>query len=250
MRADRDDATMRRMTNAAQTRVACHAPDGRKASPRAPRSWARRASWVVLALLAGCGTTEFEARPTIPEPLVTKIPLVVGVYVPAEFRDKVYKEKRDGGDYSIAIGKAQSEAFLRLMGALFERVVTVDAADAGARTDPQIRGVIEPVLEDVAFVTPVESGTDAYAVSLRYRINGYRPDGQVIDSWVFTGYGAAASESMLGGGTEVLKKALHLAMRDAAAKLATEFREQAMIRGLLPAESMPQAPVEVTPPPP
>jgi hypothetical protein len=98
----------------------------------------------------------------------------------------------------------------------------------------------------------VDSGSDAYAVSLRYRVTGYKPDGEVIDSWTYTGYGAAANRSMLGGGSAVLKKAVQLAMRDAAAKLATEFREQAVVRGLLPEvpASAPEAPVEVAPPPP
>jgi len=213
---------------------------------------ARAATGFAFALLCGCGPTRFEVQPSIPTPLVTKIPVVVGLYMAPEFRDKVYEEKRDGGDYAIALGKAQSEGFGRLMDAMFDRVIPVAATDAGARTDPLIRGVIEPVLEDFAFVTPVDSGSDVYAVSLKYRISGYRPDGQVIDSWSFTGYGAAANESMLGGGSEVLKKAVQLAMRDAAAKLATEFREQAVVRGLLPAVPgpVPEAPVEVAPPPP
>jgi len=206
----------------------------------------RRTTWLALALLSGCGATEFEAQPSIPTPLVEKIPAIVGVYIAPEFRDKVYKEEHDGGDYSITIGKAQADGFMRLMEAMFDRVIAVDATDAGARTDPQIRGVIEPVLEDFAFVTPTDSGSDVYAVSLRYRVTGYRPDGQVIDSWNYTGYGAAVSEGMLGSGAEPLKKAVHLAMRDAAAKLATELREQAVVRGLLPAEAAPVAPVEVT----
>lgn len=216
------------------------------------RAVALAATSFACALLAGCGPTRFEAQSSIPTPLITRIPVVVGLYIAPEFRDKVYEEERDGGDYSIAIGKAQSEGFVRLMDAMFERVVPVAATDAGASTDPQIRGVIEPVLEDFAFVTPVDSGSDVYAVSLKYRITGYRPDGQVIDSWTFTGYGAAANTSMLGGGSEVLRKAVQLAMRDAAAKLATEFRDQAVVRGLLPAVPgpAPEVPVEVAPPPP
>ena len=50
-----------------------------------------------------------------------------------EFRDKVYQEKRDGGDYSIAIGKAQSEGFARLMDAMFDRVVPVAATRRASR---------------------------------------------------------------------------------------------------------------------
>lgn len=228
-----------------------HAAAGHRCAAR--RAAARAAAWPAFALLAGCAATQFEAQPNIPTPLVTKIPAIVGVYISPEFRDKVYTEKRDGGNYSIAIGKAQAEGFMRLMDAMFDRVVPVAATDAGAHTDPQIRGVIEPVLEEFAFVTPVDSGSEVYAASLKYRFNGYRPDGQVIDSWTFTGYGAAAGEGLLSSGSDALKKAVQLAMRDAAAKLATEFREQAVVRGLLPAAPgalASEAPVEVAPPPP
>jgi hypothetical protein len=218
-----------------------------RTSGAAPRL--RWACWPLLALLAGCGTTEFEARPTIPAPLVEKIPAVIGVYMAPEFRDKVYREEREGADVAIALGKAQTEGFMRLLDAMFLRVVPVTSTDAGARTDPEIRGVLEPVLEDVAFVTPTDSGADVYAVSLKYRVSGYKPDGQFTDSWTFTGYGAAAVGNMLGIGTEALQKATQLAMRDAGARLATELREQAIVRGLLSADSRAPVPEETPAPP-
>jgi hypothetical protein len=218
-----------------------------RTSGAAPRL--RWACWPLLALLAGCGTTEFEARPTIPAPLVDKIPVVIGVYMAPEFREKVYREEREGADVAIALGKAQTEGFMRLLDAMFLRVVPVTSTDAGARTDPEIRGVLEPVLEDVAFVTPTDSGADVYAVSLKYRVSGYKPDGQFTDSWTFTGYGAAAVGNMLGIGTEALQKATQLAMRDAGARLATELREQAIVRGLLSADSRTPVPEETPAPP-
>jgi hypothetical protein len=108
--------------------------------------------------------------------------------------------------------------------------------------------VIEPVLEDFAFVTPADSGTDVYAVSLKYRVNGYKPDGQFTESWSFTGYGAAASGGLLGSSTEALQKATQLALRDAGARLVTELREQAIVRGLMPADATTPA-TELPPPP-
>jgi hypothetical protein len=106
------------------------------------------------------------------------------------------------------------------------------------------------VLEDVAFVTPGESGADGYAASLRYRIDAYRPGGELADSWTFTGYGAAESGA-LSSGTKALQAALNLAMRDAAAKLVAEFREQALARGLLPEDAEPPPPpAEIAQPPP
>jgi hypothetical protein len=46
-----------------------------------------------------------------------------------------------------------------------------------------------------------------------------------------------------------LQRATTLAMRDAGAKLVTEFREQAIVRGLLPAGLEAEAPLEVQLPP-
>jgi hypothetical protein len=228
---------------------------GRPGARRMSRPWRPSlAAWIALPLalsltLAGCGTRQFEAQTSIPAPLVTRIPAVVGVHVPVEFSEAVHKEKREGTDYEIMIGKAQSAAFQRLMGAMFTRVVPVASIEPGAVTDPEVRGVLEPVLEDFAFITPSDAGTGLYAVSLKYRINAYSPAGQLVESWTFTGYGVQASSAMPTTGTESLRQATALAMRDAGAKLAAEFREQAIARGLLD-ETAPETPAEVQPPEP
>jgi hypothetical protein len=210
--------------------------------------WLRWLPLSGLVLLAGCGTTQFETESVIPPPLVTRIPVVVGVRVSPEFRTAVHREKRDGAEYEIAIGKAQADGFDRLLQAMFERVVPVPAIEAGAVTDPDVRGVFEPVLEDFSFVTPRDTGTSLYAVSLKYRINAYTPAGKAVDSWTFTGYGAQAGSSMPGQGKVALQQAASLAMRDAGAKIAVEFREQAIVRGLIDQDA-PLAEVEVQPPP-
>jgi hypothetical protein len=191
-------------------------------------------------------TTRFEPKPSIPTPLVVRIPAVVGIYMSPDFRTKVYAEERDGAKYEVALGKAQSEGFERLMNAMFTRTVTVPGTDAGARTDPQIRGVLEPILEDYSFVTPRDAGARIFAVSLKYRINGYDPAGKMFESWTFTGYGSVAAPTLPGSSAEPLQEATGLAMRDAGAKLAAEFKDAAIARGLIPAEGV-AAPAEVTP---
>jgi hypothetical protein len=187
----------------------------------------------MAGLLAGCGTTQFEAESVIPQPLVTRIPVVVGVHVPPAFREAVHREKRNGVEYVIAVGRAQADGFDRLMNAMFVRVVPVASREAGAVADPEVRAVFEPVLVDLSFVTPLDTGTQLYAVSLKYRINAYTPAGEAIDAWAFTGYGAQAGGSLPGQGKPALQQAARLAMRDAAAKIAVEFREQAIVRGLI-----------------
>ena len=212
----------------------------------------RRPVWLLLPALllaAGCTPTRFEAQPVIPEPLVVRIPVVVGVHVPQAFREAVHQEKRDGAEVTILIGKAQTHGFERLMNAMFDRVVPLASPELAAATDAQIRGVFEPVLEEFSFVTPRDTGTPLYAVSLRYRINAYTPDGRLVDSWSFTGYGAQSSGSAPGQGKEALRQAAALAMRDAGARIAVEFREQAIVRGLIEADPPPAPPAGTQPPP-
>jgi hypothetical protein len=201
---------------------------------------------VLLALVA-CTPTRFETTSDVPAPLIAKIPVVIGVHLPLEFREKVYEEKREGGGrYTIGLGKAQTAGFMRILDAMFARVVPVDSPASAAATDKEIRGVLQPTLDDYAFVTPVDSGTPMYAASLRYTVRLYSPTGQLSESWSFTGYGTQAASAMPGKGDDALQMATKLAMRDAAAKLAAEFREQAIARGLLPPGEQTQGPAEIT----
>ena len=210
--------------------------------PAHPTRWLQVAAMAGFAALAACGPTKFAVELNVPPPLVTRIPVVIGVYVPPEFANQVYEEKRRDYSISVAIGKAQNDGFLRLMDAMFDRAVRVNGTGPENVTAPEMRGILEPVLEDYSFITPRDSSAPVYAVSVKYRINGYNRQGQLFESWTFTGYGSVESSAMGLKGTTALKNATALAMRDAAAKLAAEFRDQAIVRGLLPANTPPPAP--------
>ena len=79
-------------------------------------------------------------------------------------------------------------------------------------------------------------------------MNVYLPDGKLADSWGFTGYGTAPAGGL--SDTEPLQNATALAMRDAGAKLAVEFRDQAIVRGLLPDAETADDPATPSPTPP
>ena len=181
------------------------------------------------------------ATTNIPTPLVVKIPVAVGVFVPKEFSAFIHDEERSGTDWHIDLGKAQTDGLMRLLNAMFERVIVVDSVTAGTQAGGDIRAVLEPSVEEYAFVTPRDAGSPFYAVSIKYRINVYTPDGRLADSWGFTGYGTAPSQGITSDAP--LTQATALALRDAGAKLAVEFREQAIVRGLLPESAVPDTPV-------
>jgi hypothetical protein len=188
----------------------------------------------LLSLLAGCGPVHLVASTNIPPPLVAKIPVGVALFIPKEFAEYVHKEERWSTDWHVELGKAQTESIQRLLAAMFERVVVVDSINAATQLGSEIRAILEPSVEEYAFVTPRDAGSPFFAVSIKYRVNVYSADGKLADSWGFTGYGTSPAQGLSNQGP--LAMATSLAMRDAGAKLAVEFRDQAIVRGLLPAQ--------------
>ncbi|MFC4310679.1 hypothetical protein ACFPN2_16420 [Steroidobacter flavus] len=195
----------------------------------------------VLVGLAGCGPVKLVASTNIPPPLVVKIPIGVALFVPTEFANYVHKEERWSTKWHVDLGKAQADGITRLMNAMFERVIPVDSVNAGTQVPGGVAAILEPSIEEYAFVTPRDAGSPFYAVSIKYRVNVYLPDGKLADSWGFTGYGTSPSQGL--SSEAPLSTATALAMRDAGAKLAVEFREQAVMRGLLPESATADVPV-------
>jgi hypothetical protein len=191
-------------------------------------------------VLAGCGPVTLVATARIPQPLVMKIPVAVALFMPPEFVQYVHKEERWGTDWNIEIGKAQADAMSQLLNAMFANVIAVDSLNAGSALGSGVAAILEPSVEEYAFVTPRDAGSPFFAVSIKYRVNVYSPDGKLADSWGFTGYGTSPAGGL--SNTEPLQNATALAMRDAGAKLAVEFRDQAIVRGLLPESETADAP--------
>ncbi|MBM0104531.1 hypothetical protein JM946_07220 [Steroidobacter sp. S1-65] len=200
-----------------------------------------------LVLLAGCGPVKLVANTNIPPPLVVKIPVAVALFMPTEFSSYVHKEERWSTKWHVDLGKAQTEGISRLMAAMFERVVPVESVNAGTQVPGGVAAILEPSIEEYAFVTPRDAGSPFYAVSIKYRVNVYMPDGKLADSWGFTGYGTSPSQGL--SSEAPLSTATALAMRDAGAKLAVEFREQAVMRGLLPESATADSPAAGGTPP-
>lgn len=200
-----------------------------------------------LGLLAGCGAMEIRPMDRSPTPLVEALPLDAGLYLDPEFRKYVYKEKRWNADWVVALGEAGVAHASRMAKASFRSVREVRAPDAAG--EPPVALVLAPRIEEFAFVTPRDAGGALYQATLRFRMNVHDGQGRLVDSLVYTGYGAApgggmSSETPLAAATEA-------ALRDAGAKFLTEFPVQPVIQQLLRGETptpVPQ-PVPLVEPP-
>lgn len=188
--------------------------------------------WVPV-LLAGCGASQVRPMDRSPAALVEPLPLDAALYLDEEFRGYVYKEKRWNIDWQIALGAPGIEHATRMAKASFRSVREAKALAVGG--EPPVALVLAPHIEEFAFVTPRDAGGALYQVTLRFRMNLHDSQGRLIDSLLYTGYGATGSGSSMGSEAP-LTQATELALRDAGAKFLTEFPLQPVVQQLLRGE--------------
>jgi hypothetical protein len=190
---------------------------------------------MVLIVLAGCGGVTIAPTPSLPKALVTKIEAKVGVVIPADQRNFVHSETRGGVPWTITLGPGHQQYARAVHAAGFREVLEFPDLDA-ARAAAGLAAILEPRIEQYSFATARETGGEYVAVTIRYRIKLYAPDGGLVDSFTLTGYGSAEAKGMSGG--EPLSVATRGAMRDAAAKFLTQFPAQAVAKQMARGEAL------------
>lgn len=185
---------------------------------------------VLAVLMAGCGSNVTLDPPTIPTPLIDKLPLSVGLRMPVEFHHFVHEEEVLGREeWTIDLGTSNAALFTQLFEHMFAELTVLAAED-----DPGTLGLdalIEPSIDAFEFSVPNQSKTDTFAVWIRYRIKVYDRDGTIVANWPVSAYGKSQTTTM--GGSDALQRAAVLAMRDAAALMIMKLDQQTGISSLI-----------------
>ena len=187
------------------------------------------ATLLVAGFLGGCASNVKMAPPTIPVPLVNKIPVSVGLRLPENFDSFVHEESFFGREeWSIDLGSSNRALFTQLFGHMFRSVTVLGADD-----DPKLMdldALIEPSIDAFEFSTPAQSRTEAFAVWIRYRLKVYDREGTLISNWPVAAYGKSQTKTL--NQDEALQRAAVLAMRDAAALMIMKFDQVTRISEL------------------
>ncbi len=83
------------------------------------------------------------------------------------------------------------------MGAMFERVVAVDSVNAGTQVPGGVAAILEPSIEEYAFVTPRDAASlfyDGEPQVSRERLSARRASSPIRGG--FTGYGTSPSQGL------------------------------------------------------
>ena len=182
------------------------------------------AGTVALAALSACGGITITPDPLLPQPLLQPLPSTVGLVLPGELRNYVHKETRWGVEWHIALGPGHVHLLRDIFKDSFSQVREFKDL-AAARAATGLKAVFEPLIDQYSFVTDHDTGGRYDAVTIRYRINVYTPQGETVDTLTLTGYGSALAQGLSSG--KPLERATLAAMRDAAAKFLVQFPQQA-----------------------
>lgn len=189
---------------------------------------------LLLGLIsAGCASNVTLPPPTIPVPLMEKIPITVGLRMPKNFYSFVHEEETYGRDeWSIDLGNSNAAFFTQLFGFMFAEVRLIKAADDPASMN--IDALVEPSIDAFEFSTPSQSRAKSFAVWVRYRIKVYDRDGNQVANWPVSAYGKSSTEGI--NDSDSLQRAAVLAMRDAAALMIMKLEAETGISALAAAE--------------
>ena len=183
-------------------------------------SYKHISTFVFAILLAGCGANVVLDSPSIPTPLVVKIPATVALRIPSEFQSYIHEEEVIGREqWSINLGSANATFFTQLFGYMFEDVIVIGPDDDATLLD--IDALVEPSIDAFEFSVPNQSKNESFAVWIRYRIRVFDKLGTEVATWPVSAYGKSQTTTM--GGSDALRRAAILAMRDAAALMIMQL---------------------------
>ena len=186
--------------------------------------------------LGGCAAVAVRPEGELPKPLVVPTPAKVGVVVTTEAGNYVHKESRASVNYEAQLGPSHKHIVEQIFKAAFADAKMFDTVDA-ARLEPGIMAIFEPRIEQFSFANSRETGGVYTAVTIRYQILIYAPNGELIETLTLTGYGSGPAPK-IGNGAEELAIATYAAMRDAAAKFLTQFPTLDVAKPLLASQAL------------
>ena len=189
-----------------------------------------------VLLLGGCAKVAVRPEGDLPAPLIVKTPAKVGVVVTPEAGNYTHKESRASVDSEAQLGPSHKHLVEEIFQAEFTDAKMFDSVDA-ARLEPGLHAIFEQRIEQFSFANAKETGGVYCAVTIRYNIAIYAPNGQLVDNLTLTGYGSGPAPK-IGNGEEELAIAAYAAMRDAAAKFLTQFPGLDIAKPLLASQAL------------
>jgi len=183
----------------------------------------------LLGLIHGCSNSLI-ATGSFPTPLVQPLNASASAFYSEELRSHHYiEEHKDRRKWEIATGNIQVQFFDTLLPSLFKQwqQAAIDPLADPTTLQHQFGDkhlVIRPALNDFQYSLPRETRSKVFEVWLKYNMQVYKSDGELLADWIVTAYGKTPS-AFLKSDEAAMNAAIQVAFRDLGANLSINFSE-------------------------
>lgn len=197
----------------------------------AKRSSLRIVGACVAALTLGGCASAVVIESEFPTPLIDTLPLAVGVFYEPELRDFIHAEALPrSATWTIDLGDANIAMLRPIYGTMFASTREIENLPPTASEAASVDAVLSSTLERFEFDVPRATRDEFVEVWLQYRLQLLDPGGILLIDWPVAGYGKAEID---GSEEAAVKRAAIIAMREAGARISTQFTMQQAVRDWL-----------------
>lgn len=207
------------------------APDPRVS----PRLLQRFGLLLAVLCLAACSTQKVVVKGNFPEPLMTKLPLTMGVWYEEDFSQHEFFDEAKGraeASWVVQTGEAQVQMWDTLLGGMFRELVHMKGRPGSGVLNPVVDAVLIPSIEELQYAIPQHTNVKVYEIWMRYRFDLVKTGGDPIASWTMSSYGKTPT-AFLRSDTDAVNLAAVVALRDAGANFAVNFTRIPEVRDWL-----------------
>jgi hypothetical protein len=182
-------------------------------------------SWQMLAC-----TSSLVVDADFPKPVAKPIDISMGVVYDPQMTRYVYEEKSDTrARWQIDVGEAHEKLFRVVFEPLFSTSQPLESLDEAGQ---QLDLILLPKISEFQYSSPRETQLKIYEVWIKYNMQVYNPDGQLIADWIMSAYGKTPT-AFLQSNEEAMNQAIVVALRDLGASLTTGFHKVPEIKSWL-----------------
>ncbi len=182
-----------------------------------------------MMVLSGCGSS-LVVNTKFPEPVSEPINVSMGVVYSEDLTNYVYEEDEDDrSKWKIDIGDAHKN----LLEGVFEKMFanSQGLSSLEENTD-NLDLVLFPTISEFQYSSPRETHSKIYEVWIKYNMQVYTGNGDLVADWIMSAYGKTPS-AFLKSHEEAMNQAIIVALRDLGASLVSGFSKVPEVKSWL-----------------
>jgi hypothetical protein len=212
--------------------------------------WHRCAGLLLATLLlASCSTMKVDVDGEFPEPLMSQLPLTIGIWYDEDFSNHEFFDEASGRaepSWLVRTGPAQMKMWDTVLGGMFVNLVHMKNPPGEGELNQVVDAILVPRVDELQYAIPQHTNVKVYEIWMRYGFDLVTNAGKPIASWTMSAYGKTPT-AFLRSDTDAVNLAAVVALRDAGANFAVNFTRVPEVREWLENRPKKKAPPPAVP---